>query len=158
MFEVTKPEDEVLICLQQKDRRATLREGRGENLAIGFDIHKVKIGISLLIRKIIIHFAHASIFFLWFLCGQVELNRMYRMHVTQQKVGGSVYINSRSVFSRIDLTEGRYVIIPTTFEPDSEGDFLLRVFTDVPSHCMYDPTASLSLCPHSLILLRRLQR
>uniref|UniRef100_A0A674P6S7 Calpain 5 n=1 Tax=Takifugu rubripes TaxID=31033 RepID=A0A674P6S7_TAKRU len=105
IFDVTKPEDEVLICLQQKDRRATLREGRGENLAIGFDIHKV------------------------------ELNRIYRMHVTQQKVGGSVYINSRSVFTRIDLTEGRYVIIPTTFEPGLEGEFLLRVFTDVPSHC-----------------------
>lgn len=43
IFDVTKPEDEVLICLQQKDRRANLREGRGENLAIGFDIHKVNI-------------------------------------------------------------------------------------------------------------------
>ena len=41
VFDVKKPEDEVLICLQQKDRRATLREGRGENLAIGFDIHRV---------------------------------------------------------------------------------------------------------------------
>lgn len=105
VFDVKKPEDEVLICLQQKDRRATLRGGRGENLAIGFDIHKV------------------------------ELNRMYRMHVTQQKVGGSIYINSRSVFLRIDLKEGRYVIIPTTFDPGLEGDFLLRVFTDVTSDC-----------------------
>lgn len=59
------------------------------------------------------------------------------MHVTQQKVGGSVYINSRSVFLRIDLTEGRYVIIPTTFDPGLEGEFLLRVFTDVPSDCKY---------------------
>lgn len=66
---------------------------------------------------------------------QVELNRSYRMHVTQQKVGGSIYINSRSVFKRINLTEGRYVIIPTTFDPGLEGDFLLRIFTDVPSHC-----------------------
>lgn len=76
-------------------------------------------------------------------CLQVELNRIYRMHVPQQKVGGSVYINSRSVFKRIDLAEGRYVIIPTTFEPGMEGEFLLRVFTDVPSHCRYDPTGSL---------------
>uniref|UniRef100_A0A8C9ZKT9 Calpain 5 n=1 Tax=Sander lucioperca TaxID=283035 RepID=A0A8C9ZKT9_SANLU len=105
VFDVKKPEDEVLICLQQKDRRATLREGRGENLAIGFDIHRV------------------------------ELNRTYRMHVTQQKVGGSVYINSRSVFKRIELKEGRYVIIPTTFDPALEGEFLLRTFTDVPSDC-----------------------
>ncbi|XP_013888263.1 calpain-5 [Austrofundulus limnaeus] len=105
VFDVKKPKDEVLICLQQKDRRATLREGRGENLAIGFDIHRV------------------------------ELNRTYRMHVTQQKVGGSTYINSRSVFLRIDLTEGRYVVIPTTFDPGLEGEFLLRVFTDMPSDC-----------------------
>ncbi|XP_035535532.1 calpain-5-like [Morone saxatilis] len=105
MFDVKKPEDEVLFCLQQKDRRATLRSGRGENLPIGFDIHRV------------------------------ELNRTYRMHATQQKVGGSVYINSRSVFLRIDLKEGRYVVIPTTFEPGLEGDFLLRIFTDVASGC-----------------------
>lgn len=59
------------------------------------------------------------------------------MHVTQQKVVGSIYINSRSVFKRTDLTEGRYVIIPTTFDPGLEGDFLLRIFTDVPSHCKY---------------------
>lgn len=57
------------------------------------------------------------------------------MHVTQQKVGGSIYINSRSVFLRMDLTEGRYVIIPTTFDPGLEGEFLLRLFTDVPSDC-----------------------
>ncbi|KAM6933959.1 calpain-5-like [Xenentodon cancila] len=105
VFDVRKPEDEVLICLQQKDRRTGRREGRGENLAIGFDIHRV------------------------------ELNRTYRMHVTQQKVGGSIYINSRSVFLRIDLTQGRYIIIPTTFDPNLEGEFLLRVFTDVPSDC-----------------------
>ncbi|XP_047449447.1 calpain-5a [Mugil cephalus] len=105
VFDVKKPEDEILVCLQQKDRRAGLREGRGENLAIGFDIHKV------------------------------ELNRTYRMHAAQQKVGGSIYINSRSVFLRMDLTEGRYVIIPTTFDPGLEGEFLLRIFTDVPSDC-----------------------
>ncbi|XP_033935510.1 calpain-5-like isoform X2 [Pseudochaenichthys georgianus] len=105
VFDVKKPEDEVLICLQQKDRRATLREGRGENMAIGFELHRV------------------------------ELNRTYRMHVTQQKVGGSAFINSRSVFIRIDLKEGRYVTIPTTFDPGLEGDFLLRTFTDVPSDC-----------------------
>ena len=68
---------------------------------------------------------------------QVELNRTYRMHVTQEKVGGSIYINSRSVFLRIDLKEGRYVIIPTTFDPGLEGEFLLRIFTDVTSDCKY---------------------
>ncbi|XP_077595949.1 calpain-5-like isoform X5 [Stigmatopora nigra] len=105
VFDVKKAEDEVLICLQQKEKRATPKEGKGENLAIGFDIH------------------------------QVELNRKYRMHWAQQKVAGSIYINSRCVFLRKELKEGRYVIIPTTFEPGQRGDFLLRVFTDVPSDC-----------------------
>lgn len=41
MFDVKKAEDEVLICLQQKEKRATPKEGKGENLAIGFDIHRV---------------------------------------------------------------------------------------------------------------------
>ncbi|XP_053478742.1 calpain-5a [Ictalurus furcatus] len=105
MFDVKKPEDEVLICLQQKDKRSRLKEGKGENFAMGFDIQKV------------------------------ELNRIYRMHKPQQKMYSSVYINSRSVFLRKDLKEGRYVIIPTTFDPGLQGDFLLRVFTDVPSEC-----------------------
>ncbi|XP_035239817.1 calpain-5a isoform X2 [Anguilla anguilla] len=105
VFDVKKAEDDVLICLQQKDRRARPKEGKGENLAIGFDIHRV------------------------------ELNRKYRMHMIQQKVGGSVYINSRCVFLRKELKEGRYVIIPTTFDPGLQGEFLLRVFTDVPSDC-----------------------
>ncbi|XP_076846907.1 calpain-5a [Brachyhypopomus gauderio] len=105
VFDVKKPEDEVLICLQQRDRRARPKEGKGENLAIGFDIQRV------------------------------ELNRKYRMHISQQKICSSVYINSRSVFMRNDLKEGRYVIIPTTFNPRLQGDFLLRVFTDVPSEC-----------------------
>ncbi|XP_029107050.1 calpain-5-like isoform X3 [Scleropages formosus] len=66
---------------------------------------------------------------------QVELNRKYRMHSTQNKVGGSIYINSRCVFLRKELKEGRYIIIPTTFDPGQQGEFLLRVFTDVPSDC-----------------------
>uniref|UniRef100_A0A8D3BFZ3 Calpain 5 n=1 Tax=Scophthalmus maximus TaxID=52904 RepID=A0A8D3BFZ3_SCOMX len=106
------PEDEVLICLQQKDRRARLREGEEKTCLLN-----VYINALLSLRP------------------QVELNRTYRMHVTQQKVGGSVYINSRSVFLRIDLKEGRYVIIPTTFDPGLEADFLLRNFSDVSADC-----------------------
>ncbi|XP_061828254.1 calpain-5-like [Nerophis lumbriciformis] len=100
MFNIKKEEDEALICLQQKDRKASLRRGIEAYFAIGFDIYKV------------------------------ELNRTYRMHSLLQKVGSSVYINSRSVFLRIDLKQGRYIIIPTTFEAKKEAGFMLRVFTD----------------------------
>lgn len=68
-------------------------------------------------------------------CLQVEENREYRMHSLQHRAASSIYINSRSVFLRTDQRAGRYVIIPTTFEPGHTGEFLLRVFTDVPSNC-----------------------
>lgn len=68
---------------------------------------------------------------------QVELNRKYRLHdiLTQKCVNTSTYINARTVFTRISLTQGRYVIFPTTFQPFTLGDFMLRVFTDVESGC-----------------------
>ena len=34
--------DEVLICIQQRPKQSTRRDGKGENLAIGFDIYKVR--------------------------------------------------------------------------------------------------------------------
>lgn len=129
VFDVKKLEDEVLICLQQKERRATPKEGKGENLAIGFDIHRV----SPKRRNQPMLWNALQTPHLWFL--QVELNRKYRMHTAQQKVAGSIYINSRCVFLRKEMKEGRYVIIPTTFDPGQQGEFLLRVFTDVPSDC-----------------------
>ncbi|XP_077578546.1 calpain-5-like isoform X2 [Stigmatopora nigra] len=105
-FDVSKAQDEALVSLQQRDRRASQGPGRGpeDNLAIGFGIYKV------------------------------EVNRKYRMHAAQVNVASSPYSNARSAFLRLELKEGRYVIVPTTFQPDLEGDFLLRIFTDVPSH------------------------
>lgn len=136
MFDVKKVEDEVLICLQQKEKRATPKEGKGENLAIGFDIHRVGTACqrqSDWRRAAAAAGAVKTKDLLSLL--QVELNRKYRMHSAQQKVAGSIYINSRCVFLRKELKEGRYVIIPTTFDPGQQGEFLLRVFTDVPSDC-----------------------
>lgn len=41
MFEVRSKEEEVLICLQQEDRRIQRKDGGGENLPIGFEVLKV---------------------------------------------------------------------------------------------------------------------
>ena len=39
------------------------------------------------------------------------------------------YINYREVFGRFSLTKGAYVIIPATFLPNTEAEFLLRIFS-----------------------------
>ncbi|CDQ62255.1 unnamed protein product [Oncorhynchus mykiss] len=41
MFEVQGKEDEVLICLQQEDRRIKRKDGGGANLPIGFEVLRV---------------------------------------------------------------------------------------------------------------------
>ncbi|XP_028322220.1 calpain-5-like [Gouania willdenowi] len=107
LFDVTKDVDEVLISLQQKDMKIHRKFGQGENLSMGFSVF------------------------------QVEQNRKYRLHdiLTQKCVETSTYINARTVFLRSTLPQGRYVVIPTTFEPYTLGDYMIRVFTDVDSGC-----------------------
>ncbi|XP_055799309.1 calpain-5-like [Salvelinus fontinalis] len=107
LFDMTKEVDEVLISLQQRDMKIHRRIGQGENLTLGFTVFKV------------------------------ELNRKYRMHniITQMNVQTSKYINARTVFARVTLPKGRYIIIPSTLKPEILGEFMLRVYTDVDSGC-----------------------
>ncbi|XP_056591775.1 calpain-5-like [Triplophysa dalaica] len=99
MFEIGGDGDEVLICLQQEDKRMKRREGRGENLPIGFEVLRV------------------------------EVNRVWRVQCLCEQAASSVYMDSRSVTLRVTLGPGRYVIIPTTFQPGDTGQFLLRFFS-----------------------------
>ncbi|XP_039997575.1 calpain-5-like [Xiphias gladius] len=99
MFEVRGKEEEVMICLQQEDRRIRRRDGGGENLPIGFEVLKV------------------------------EVNRCSRVQCVVEQAASSVYMDSRSVTLRATLGPGRYVVLPTTFLPGATGRFLLRLFS-----------------------------
>ncbi|XP_040887138.1 calpain-5-like [Toxotes jaculatrix] len=99
MFEVKGKEEEVLICLQQEDRRIRRKDGGGENLPIGFEVLKV------------------------------EVNRCSRVQCVVEQAASSVYMDSRSVTLRATLAPGRYVVLPTTFLPGVTGRFLLRLFS-----------------------------
>ncbi|XP_058482306.1 calpain-5-like isoform X2 [Solea solea] len=118
MFDVRDKEEEVLMCLQQEDRRIQRKDGGGENLPIGFEVLKV------------------------------EVNRCSRVQCVVEQAASSVYMDSRSVTLRATLATGRYVVLPTTFLPGATGRFLLRLFShsrvrlrelreDLPSSSMF---------------------
>ena len=45
------------------------------------------------------------------------------------KARSATFINTREISGRFRLPKGRFVIVPSTFEPNSEGDFLVRVYS-----------------------------
>ena len=48
------------------------------------------------------------------------------------RVHAGPYVQARSILSRLSLKRGRYLLVPSTFEPGQEGQFLLRVYTQNP--------------------------
>lgn len=61
---------------------------------------------------------------------KVEENRAYRVQRKKKKVVTSDYVNTRSVYFQGTLKKGRHVLVPTTFEPNIETQFILRIFAE----------------------------
>ncbi|XP_070781803.1 calpain-3b [Enoplosus armatus] len=97
----------VVVALMQKGRRMQRHQG-ARFLIIGFSIYEVPKEM----------------------CGQNQHLQKDFFLYTASKAKCKTYINLREVTERIRLPPGEYVIIPSTFEPHQEGEFILRVFSE----------------------------
>ncbi|CAG09502.1 unnamed protein product, partial [Tetraodon nigroviridis] len=112
------PEDDEVACsflvaLMQKDRRRYRRQGQDMH-TIGFAVYEVRTetannqfrGCQNVHLKKNFFLSHSS-------CARSE-----------------TFINLREVSTRLRLPPGEYLVVPSTFEPNKEADFVLRVFTE----------------------------
>uniref|UniRef100_A0A3Q0QTU2 Calpain-1 catalytic subunit n=1 Tax=Amphilophus citrinellus TaxID=61819 RepID=A0A3Q0QTU2_AMPCI len=104
-----KPDCSFLVALMQKDRRKKRREGEDME-TIGFALYEVS------------HFKGTT---------RVHLKRdFFLSHASSAR--SELFINLREVSSRLKLPQGEYIIVPSTFEPNKDADFVLRVFSEKP--------------------------
>uniref|UniRef100_A0A8B9JI94 Calpain-3 n=1 Tax=Astyanax mexicanus TaxID=7994 RepID=A0A8B9JI94_ASTMX len=102
------PEDNEVACtfvvaLMQKNRRKERK--LGANLfTIGFSIYEMH--------------------------GNKQHMQKDFFTVNSSKARSKAYINLREVSQRFRLSPGEYVIVPSTYEPHQEGEFILRVFSE----------------------------
>ncbi|XP_073995003.1 calpain-A-like isoform X9 [Rhodnius prolixus] len=116
-IELTDPDEDdeenkctVIVALMQKNRRAQRKMG-AECLTIGFAVYHLEEPEKL--------------------PKPLDLNFFkYNASVARSES----FINLREVSCRFKLPPGLYCIVPSTFDPNEEGEFLLRVFSEQRSH------------------------
>lgn len=107
---LTDPDDDeddlctTIVALLQKDRRKKRKEGL-DLLTIGYVIYKLD---------------DPDV-------GPLDIN-FFKYNASVAK--SPTFINMREVCGRHKLSPGTYCIVPSTFEPNYEGDFLVRIFSE----------------------------
>ncbi|XP_075679746.1 calpain-9-like isoform X1 [Dermatophagoides pteronyssinus] len=121
MITLTEHDDDDELCtcvvaLMQKNHRIKRKMGL-DNLTIGFVIYEVNENSYGVMRQS---------------NDQVMLTTNFFKY-NASCARSPAFINLREVNGRYRLKPGRYCIIPSTFEPNSKGDFIIRFFTEKPA-------------------------
>ncbi|XP_005944085.1 calpain-9 [Haplochromis burtoni] len=99
----------VVIALMQKNRRKLRKEGLDLE-TIGFAVYEAPEGED-----------HVGKDF---------------FRYNGSKARSRTYINMREVAERFSLPPGNYLLVPTTFQPHHEADFLIRVFSETKAEAL----------------------
>ncbi|XP_077818263.1 calpain-2 catalytic subunit isoform X2 [Macaca mulatta] len=96
-----------LVGLIQKHRRRQRKMGEDMH-TIGFGIYEVRS-----------------------LSGQTNIHLSKNFFLTNRaRERSDTFINLREVLNRFKLPPGEYILVPSTFEPNKDGDFCIRVFSE----------------------------
>uniref|UniRef100_A0A669QGZ4 Calpain-1 catalytic subunit n=1 Tax=Phasianus colchicus TaxID=9054 RepID=A0A669QGZ4_PHACC len=101
-----EPGCSFLLALMQKHRRRERRYGKDME-TIGFAVYEVS------------HVGRSGL----------HLPRDFFLS-NASRARSEQFINLREVSTRLRLPPGEYIVVPSTFEPNREGDFVLRVFSE----------------------------
>jgi len=99
-FDVKEPDTEIMIALTQKEVQSESSKQREPYVTIGIHVMKV------------------------------ENNRRYRIHQAINPIGTSDYTSARSVYLHLkDVQPGRYILMPTTYAPREQAEYMLRIYS-----------------------------
>ncbi|XP_004605470.1 calpain-2 catalytic subunit [Sorex araneus] len=97
-----------LVGLIQKHRRRQRKMGE--------DMHTIGFGIYEVPEE---------------LMGQTNIHLSKKFFLTNRaRERSDTFINLREVLNRFKLPPGEYIVVPSTFEPNKDGDFCIRVFSE----------------------------
>ncbi|XP_022435005.1 calpain-2 catalytic subunit isoform X2 [Delphinapterus leucas] len=97
-----------LVGLIQKHRRRQRKMGE--------DMHTIGFGIYEIPEE---------------LTGQTNVHLSKSFFLTHRaRERSDTFINLREVLNRFKLPPGEYILVPSTFEPNKDGDFCIRVFSE----------------------------
>ncbi|XP_063503030.1 calpain-2 catalytic subunit isoform X2 [Pongo pygmaeus] len=74
---------------------------------------------------------HTIGFGIYELSGQTNIHLSKNFFLTNRaRERSDTFINLREVLNRFKLPPGEYILVPSTFEPNKDGDFCIRVFSE----------------------------